>query len=122
MTALRPAMTPRPWPDNRHPTTEEFLPWLLDQTTQAQTWILERLRADAERGWACDQQEHAQEIDALKRRVLLLTTGAGHCSVCGGEARKLGHGQGWHHLVAADAVMCASASAEFVPARQAART
>jgi hypothetical protein len=42
MSEPRPKMTPHPWPDMTEPTTEELLPWFLEQSTEAQLWLLER--------------------------------------------------------------------------------
>lgn len=135
MGDVRPAMTPRPWAEGTQPTTAEFLPWLLAQSTAAQVWLLERIRHDAEQGQQCLLvghrdllDERAQLILSLRRTIVDLrrrlppegtmppvSAPSGCCSSCGRPAQRVDPvGRGWHHVEVEDAVLCADPFAVFV--------
>lgn len=62
-------MTPRSWPEDCEATDEQFLPWFLGQSEEAQMWMLRSLREDAAAGVRCWMADHSAEIAVLRSRV-----------------------------------------------------
>ncbi len=68
MTVNQPEMTSPPWPENCEATDEQFLLWFLDQSEEAQMWIMRRLREGDRAGFRCWMMNHDAEIARLRNR------------------------------------------------------
>jgi uncharacterized protein (DUF433 family) len=61
----RPEMTPQPWPEATHPTVEQLLPWFLEQTEEAQLWILRFWDDESAVADSCRVNGHERHIERL---------------------------------------------------------
>jgi hypothetical protein len=69
MSDDRPVMTPQPWPEYVQVTAAEMLPWFLEQSEQAQAWLLARWMNETRQIWSCDYYGHDEKIKQLQARV-----------------------------------------------------
>jgi hypothetical protein len=69
-----PELTVPPWPADTKPTAAELLPWFLEQTEEAQVWMIQQWRDDQHAGIMCRVHAHELELGQLRAQVDRLLT------------------------------------------------
>jgi hypothetical protein len=65
----RPKMTPVPWPEWVQVNPAEYLPWFLEQTEEAQVWMLENWLDAMGRARVCDSDQHRDRLEELANQA-----------------------------------------------------